>query len=92
VQRAALVAGEHQRTPIIGDVLGQVLGKQLHDRARQGDRPGARPRLGRSTHDLAAVPASEGRTHPHHTLSRVDVAAAQSRRLAPTLDTAGMTP
>jgi hypothetical protein len=60
VQQAALVAGEHQRTPIIGDVLGQVLGKQLHDRARQGDLPGARPRLERSTHDLADVPASEG--------------------------------
>lgn len=40
--------------------------------------------LGGPTHDLAAVPASEARTHPHHTLSRVDVAAAQSRRLAPT--------
>jgi hypothetical protein len=79
--------------PIIGDVLGQVLGKQLHDPARQGDRPGARPRLGRSTHDLAAVPASEARTHPHHTLSRVDVAAAQSRRLAPTTPGgAGRTP
>jgi hypothetical protein len=36
--------------------------------------------LGGPTHDLAAVPASEARTHPHHTLSRVDVAAAQSRR------------
>lgn len=63
---------------------GQVLGKQLHDRARQGDCSGARPQRGRSTHDLAAVPASEARTHPHHTLSRVDVAAAQSHRLDPT--------